>query len=76
MDLIFKVVTALAVVVSALWLYFDPKFDSVLAFLISLAAFIGPFIAPKLTQKQPKQNQSVSDNSEGIQAGRDVNIKK
>lgn len=76
MNLTFKIVTSLAFIAASFWFYFEPKFDSIFAFFVSLAALIALFVSPKLIKKQPNQNQSVSNNSEGIQAGRDVNIKK
>lgn len=76
MNLFLKIVTSLAFFAASLWLYFEPKFESISAFFVSLAALVTLFVSHKLTKKQPNQNQSISDSSEGIQAGRDVNIKK
>lgn len=76
MKLFFRIVTSLALIAASFWLYFEPKFDSIFAFLISLAGFVALFVSHKSTKKQPNQTQSVSNSSEGIQAGRDVNINK
>lgn len=76
MDLTFKIVTSLAFIAASLWLYFELKFDSILAFFVSLAALLALFVSSKSIKKKPNQKQSVSNNSEGIQAGRDINIKK
>lgn len=72
----FRFVSILALICASIWVVYDFKFDSIFALLISLAGLIATFISPKLAKKQPNQNQSISNNSEGIQAGRDVNIKK
>jgi membrane protein YdbS with pleckstrin-like domain len=76
MNIAFKIVTVLAFVASCLWVYFDLKFDSVFAFLIALSALIALFVVPKIKRKTPNLSQNVSNHSEGIQAGRDVNIKR
>lgn len=76
MNTIFKIVTALAFIAASAWIYFDLKFDSIFAFFISLAAVIALFIVPKMQKKSPNLSQSISNQSKGIQAGRDVNIKK
>lgn len=72
----FRFVSVLAFICASIWAIYDFKFDSIFALLVSLAGLLASFVSPKLVKKQLNQNQSISNNSEGIQAGRDVNIKK
>ena len=61
----------IAIVISAMWLYYDVSFESSLAFVVSLSAMLSTFFIWGIRQKQV-----VSKKSLGIQSGRDVVIKK
>ncbi len=67
-----RIISALALAAAATWLWFEPKFDSLVATLVTASALAVVLIAPKL--KAPRQAQSVDGGSTGIQAGGDVNI--
>ena len=74
MIIIFRLITTLALLIAITWLYVDPKFDSVFATAIALAAVIALFVTTKKLKQSPSQSQVVKNNSTGIQAGGDVNI--
>lgn len=60
-----------------IWAYVEPKFDSYVAASSAFVVFLGFFATPK-TSKFPAsmtgQTQTVQDQSNAIQAGRDVVI--
>ena len=74
MRLLFKILSGVAFIVAAVWIYHDPKFDSYFAAAIALAAFVGCFVGGKRTPSKPGQSQQISRGSVGIQGGRDVNV--
>ncbi|MES1998926.1 MAG: hypothetical protein V4446_06410 [Pseudomonadota bacterium] len=74
MILIYRLITTLGLLIAITWLYVDPKFDSVFATAIALAAVIALFITTKKMKRLPSQSQVVTNNSSGIQAGGNVNM--
>lgn len=69
-----KFLALIALIVSIVWCFAKPGFESVLAVIVSLSALVSAFLIPKRTAVRRKQQQSVSKSSMGIQAGRDVRI--
>lgn len=75
MQLVIKVLSVLALVVSLCWLYFEPSFEPVLTSVVSLSALISSFVFGNRNKEQSSsQSQQVSLNSSGIQAGGNVTI--
>ncbi len=75
MQLIIKVLSALALVVSLCWLFFEPSFEPLLTSVVSLSALISSFVFGNSKNEQSGSlNQQVSSNSSGIQAGGNVTI--
>ena len=64
------VITCILALIAGLWLYMDPGFDSIVAFLAAVSALAGLLI----TTKNNSMSQSVGDNSIGVQAGGDIKI--
>ena len=74
MHIIVKFVLFVAFIACAAWTIMQPGFDSVTAAVISLGSLLAAFIVEKKTE--PTQSQNVGANGNGIQAGRDVKIRK
>ena len=74
MIFLFRTITSLTLFIALIWLYLDPKFDSVFAACIALTAVIALFITPLNKKKPPNQSQQIKNGSTGIQAGGDVNM--
>ena len=77
MQLVIKILSALALVVSLCWLFFEPSFEPLLTSVVSLSALISSFVFSNSNSKNRQsgsQNQRVSSNSSGIQAGGNVTI--
>jgi hypothetical protein len=75
MQFVIKVLSAVALVVSVCWLYFEPSFEPLLTSIVSLSALISSFVFGNSNkEKSGSQNQQVSSNSSGIQAGGNVTI--
>lgn len=64
-----RLLSAIAIVVSVSWVYHDATFESLLALVVSVSAMLSTF-----ANWGGGQQQRVSKNSSGIQAGRDVVI--
>lgn len=71
---IVKLILLLAFVACVVWAIRKPGYDSISAAVITLGTWLGAFIADKKTE--PNQIQNVGANGSGIQAGRDVKIRK
>ncbi|HDS1709453.1 hypothetical protein [Pseudomonas putida] len=74
MRIIIKLVLFVAFFLCVVWAIMKPGFDSVTAAAISLGTFLAAFVAGNKTE--PKQTQSIAENGNGIQAGRDVKIRR
>lgn len=74
MIFIFRLITILGLLIAITWLFIEPKFDSVFATAIALAAVIALFITTNKMKRSPSQSQVVTNNSSGIQAGGNVNM--
>jgi hypothetical protein len=70
-----KIISSVALIVSLGWLYFEPNFEPLLTSVVSLSALVSSFmLGKKVKDDNEKQDQNVSDNSSGIQAGGNVTI--
>ena len=69
MKTVIRILSAIAIVVSVSWVYYDTMFESILAVVISISAMLSTFV-----NWTSEQQQTVSENSSGIQAGRDVTV--
>ena len=67
MKTVIRILSAIAIVVSVSWVYYDTIFESILAVVVSISAMLSTFV-----DWASGQQQTVSKNSSGIQAGRDV----
>jgi hypothetical protein len=74
MRLSLHIALLLALLLSIVWVVFKPGFDSSIAVITSLAALISSFLIKKERNKRPTQSQKISDDSIGVQAGRDANV--
>ena len=63
-------------IVRLAWVFYAPGFDSTLALISSLSAFIAAFFVLKRSDKSERQVQNISAGGIGIQAGRDVLVSK
>jgi len=74
-QLVIKVLSVFALLVSLCWLYFEPSFEPLLTTVVSFSALISSFVFGKNNKDQSgSQNQEVTSNSSGIQAGGNVTI--
>lgn len=71
--LIIKLLLGITLIASISWFIASPSYQSGLATLTSLIALITAFLRKNNKQKM-NQQQNVSENSIGIQAGSDVSI--
>lgn len=72
--MIIKILSVIAFIGSIAWFIKSPDYEPAIAIVTSLSAFIGTcFIENKRKHKSP-QNQTVGDNSVGIQSGGNVTI--
>ena len=67
-----KLVALVAFLVALAWLVYAPAFDSAAAAAAALAALVASLFLKKAETPRPGQVQHVSNQSSGIQAGRDV----
>ncbi len=74
--LIVKMLLGLAFLGSFAWFISAPSFESAVATVSSLGAFIGAWIGDKRLKQKGRQNQVVENGSVGIQAGGNVNVGK
>ena len=72
--LIIKLLSGLAFIGSVAWFIAQRDYEPAIAILTSLAAFIAAWFADRKQKRQANQNQSISKNGLGIQAGGDVNL--
>ncbi|MFG6413837.1 hypothetical protein ACG02S_07975 [Roseateles sp. DC23W] len=63
-----------ALIISAAWLINTPGYEPAVAIAAALAALVSSFFL-KRDDATGGQKQNLGDNSTGIQAGRDVNIR-
>ena len=70
-----KISAVIALLISCGWVYHDPSFEPALAVVVSFSTLLSAFIIEKRKIKRAQQQQqAVSGNSLGIQAGGNVNI--
>jgi hypothetical protein len=72
--LIIKFLSGLAFIGSVVWFIAQRDYEPAIAILTSLSAFVAAWFVDKKQKRQANQNQSVSNNGIGIQAGGDVNF--
>ncbi|MCI4426586.1 hypothetical protein GSE37_20775 [Klebsiella variicola] len=72
MKLIVMVLVFSLLIVSGVWFYILPGFDSGTALVTALVSFVGLFVKNKVAANS--FSQKITNNSFGIQAGGDVNI--
>lgn len=73
MRTITQFIAIIGVLISIAWLIFKPGFDSTLSIFSFVLIFLSSYLMPKANKKQTVQKMNVSNNSSGIQAGRDIN---
>lgn len=66
--------SGLAFIGSVAWFFALPDYEPVIAIVTSLSAFIAAWFGDKKLKRQANQNQTVSKNGIGIQAGGDVSM--
>ena len=74
MRIILRILAVVALIISAVWLYFEQGFEPVLATVVSLSALISTFFFRQKEATDKGQNLTVEDRSNAIQAGGDVSI--
>lgn len=74
MRIVVKLVLFIAFIACLAWAIIKPGFDSVTAAIMALGTLLGALVLDKKTEAS--QSQNVGANGIGIQAGRDVKIKK
>lgn len=72
--LIIKLLSGLAFIGSVAWFIAQRNYEPAIAILSSLSTFVAAWFVDKKQKRQANQNQSVSKNGIGIQAGGDVNL--
>ena len=72
--LIIKILSGLAFIGSVAWFIAQREYEPAIAILTSLAALIAAWFVDRKQKRQANQNQSISKNGIGIQAGGDVNL--
>jgi hypothetical protein len=72
--LIIMLLSGLAVIGSVAWFIALPGYDSGIAILTSLSALLAAWFGDKKLKRQANQNQVVSKNGIGVQAGGNVNM--
>ena len=76
MRVLLQLTSFAALVLSAVWLWFHPGFESGTAAAASLVALIASFVYDKKAQVRAAQSQRVSGGSTAVQAGRDASVGK
>jgi hypothetical protein len=66
--------TGIAFFGSVLWFVAQPDYETAIAFVTSLTAFIGSIIAKRSRPPHSAQHQKIGKRGIGVQAGRDVTI--
>jgi hypothetical protein len=75
LQLLIKLLSSVALLVSLSWLYFEPEFEPLLTSVVSLSALISSFyFGEKVKGENEKQTQNICGNSSGIQAAGNVTI--
>lgn len=74
MKMIIRVLSIVALAISACWFYYHPDFEPGLSFVVSISSLISTFIFGNEKREKGIQKQKVSENSFGIQSGGDVSI--
>lgn len=72
--LIIKLLSGFAFIGSVVWFIAQPDYEPAIAIVTSLSAFIAAWFGDKKLKRQANQNQTVSKNGIGIQAGGDVSM--
>lgn len=72
--LIIKLLSGLAFIGSVAWFIAQRDYESAIAIVTSLSAFIAAWLHDKKLKRQTNQNQTISKNGIGIQAGGDVSM--
>lgn len=72
--LIFKLLSGIAFIGSVAWFIAQRDYEPVIAIFTSLSAFIAAWVRDKKLRQQANQNQTVSKNGIGIQAGGDISM--
>lgn len=72
--MIIKILSVFAFLGSIAWFISSPDFEPAITIVTSLSTFIGAWFVENKRKQQSAQNQTVGNNSVGIQSGGDVNI--
>ncbi|HTE15049.1 MAG TPA: hypothetical protein VK642_08215 [Burkholderiales bacterium] len=72
--LIIKILSGLAFIGSVAWFIAQRDYEPAIAIATSLSAFIAAWLGGRKQKRQADQNQIVSKDGIGIQAGGDVNM--
>ena len=72
--LIIKLLSGLAFIGSVAWFIAQRDYEPAIAIVTSLSGFIAAWLYDKKLKRQANQNQTVSKNGIGIQAGGDVSM--
>ena len=72
--LIIKILSGLAFIGSVAWFMAQRDYEPAIAIVTSLSAFIAAWLHDKKLKRQANQNQTVTSDGIGIQAGGDVSI--
>lgn len=72
--LIIKLLSGLAFIGSVAWFIAQRDYEPAIAIVTSLTAFVSAWFLDKKPERQAKQNQSVSEDGIGIQAGGDISV--
>lgn len=72
--LIIKLLSGFAFIGSVVWFIAQRDYEPAIAIVTSLSAFIAAWFGGKKLKRQANQNQTVSKNGVGIQAGGDISM--
>ena len=72
--LIIKLLSGIAFIGSVAWFIAQRDYEPAIAIFTSLSAFIAAWLHGKKLKRQANQNQTISKNGIGIQAGGDVSM--
>jgi integral membrane sensor domain MASE1 len=72
--LIIKLLSGLAFIGSVAWFIAKRDYESAIAIVTSLATFIAAWLHDKKLKRQANQNQTVSKDGIGIQAGGNISM--
>jgi len=75
LNLILKIIAFLIFIISAIWWYNKPGFDSIISTLTGLSAFIVLFFVNTDDKGKTKMKQQAGDNSTLYQSNGPMNIK-